>query len=393
MDAVTKEKLKLALRFKKENKNDEAEAIYREYWETSSEDFSEFDKTTFSWILYNKYIKNNEDIDEILEAAELITELKKQEDQSKESKYPCPYTLSVLKTLENLNKNNDFEDVLMWADMLNPNYLSTKASDYNGRKYPSPKEKYYSQLTKALLKLDEIDRCYELSKEALELEELTADIWFKWRLAKCANELGEYDEAIGYLKEIITRKPDWYIKAEIANSYYFNGDFDNALSYAIDAVLTPAPSESKVNVYSLIADLIEDEYPEEALKNRYLEYSIRLNKEWNIEDKLTEEIEQAGLDSENTEYWKIEKELKPFWNSLKYAGQELKYGIINKIFPHGKSGFIEGEDGKSYYFIKNDFKGKDEDFKEFTSVSFFTEDRLDKKKGVMKPNAVNINTI
>lgn len=393
MDAVTKEKLKLALRFKKENKNDEAEAIYREYWETSSEDFSEFDKTTFSWILYNKYIKNNEDIDEILEAAELITELKKQEDQSKESKYPCPYTLSVLKTLENLNKNNDFEDVLMWADMLNPNYLSTKASDYNGRKYPSPKEKYYSQLTKALLKLDEIDRCYELSKEALELEELTDDIWFKWRLAKCANELGEYDEAIGYLKEIITRKPDWYIKAEIANSYYFNGDLDNALSYAIDAVLTPAPSESKVNVYSLIADLIEDEYPEEALKNRYLEYSIRLNKEWNIEDKLTEEIEQAGLDSENTEYWKIEKELKPFWNSLKYAGQELKYGIINKIFPHGKSGFIEGEDGKSYYFIKNDFKGKDEDFKEFTSVSFFTEDRLDKKKGVMKPNAVNINTI
>lgn len=393
MDAVTKEKLKLALRFKKENKNDEAEAIYREYWETSSEDFSEFDKTTFSWILYNKYIKNNEDIDEILETAELITELKKQEDQSKESKYPCPYTLSVLKTLENLNKNNDFEDVLMWADMLNPNYLSTKASDFNGRKYPSPKEKYYSQLTKALLKLDEIDRCYELSKEALELEELTDDIWFKWRLAKCANELGEYDEAIGYLKEIITRKPDWYIKAEIANSYYFNGDFDNALSYAIDAVLTPAPSESKVNVYSLIADLIEDEYPEEALKNRYLEYSIRLNKEWNIEDNLTEEIEQTGLDSENTEYWKIEKELKPFWNSLKYAGQELKYGIINKIFPHGKSGFIEGEDGKSYYFIKNDFNGKDEDFKEFTSVSFFTEDRLDKKKGVMKPNAVNINTI
>ena len=393
MDAVTKEKLKLALRFKKENKIDEAEAIYREYWQTSSEDFSEFDKTTFSWILYNKYIKDNEDVDEILENAELITEVKKQQDQSEEIKYPCPYTLSVLKVLENLNKTNDFEEVLMWAELLNPDYLSTKASDFNGRKYPSPKEKYYSQVTKALLKLDEIDRCYELSKEALELEELTDDIWFKWRLGKCANELGEYDEAIGYLKDVMARKPDWYIKNEIANSYYFNGDFDNALSYAIDAALTPSPSESKVNVYSLIADLVEEEYPEEALQNRYLEYSIRLNKGWGIEDRLTEQIEEAGFDTENTEYWKIEKELKPFWNSLRYKDQELNYGIISRILPNGKVGFIEGENGESYFFTKHDFKGRNEDFKEYTSVSFYIEERLDKKKGVMKPNAVNINTM
>ena len=393
MDAVTKEKLKLAQRFKKENKNDEAEEIYREYWETSPEAFSEFDKTTFSWILYNKYIKDNDDADEMLENAELITQVKKQQDQTSDSKYPCPYTLTVLKVLENLNKTNDFEEALMWAELINPDYLSAKASDFNGRKYPSNKEKYYSQVTKALLKLDDIDRCYELSKEALELDELTDDVWFKWRLAKCANELGEYDEAIGYLKEIMAKKPDWYIKAEIANSYYFSGDFENSLSYAIDAALTPAPSESKVNVYSLIADLVEDEYPEEALQNRYLEYCIRLNKEWKIDDRLAEQIEKAGLDSENTQYWKIEKDLKPFWNSLRYKGQELKYGIISRILPNGKVGFIKGEDEESYFFAKHDFNGRNEDFKEYTSVSFYTEERLDKKKGVMKPNAVNINTI
>ena len=131
MDAVTKEKLKLAQRFKKENKTDEAEDIYREYWQISPEGFSEFDKTTFSWILYNKYIKNNEDLDEILENAELICEVKKQQDQSKDSKYPCPYTLSVLKVLENLNKNNDFEEVIVWAEKINPDYLSTKASEFN----------------------------------------------------------------------------------------------------------------------------------------------------------------------------------------------------------------------------------------------------------------------
>lgn len=319
--------------------------------------------------------------------------MKKQEDQSENSKYPCPYTLAVLKVLENLNKNNDFEEVVMWAEMINPDYLSGKASDFNGRKYPSNKEKYYSQLTKALLKLDEIDRCYELSKEALELDELTEDIWFKWRLAKCANELGEYDEAIEYLKEIITKKPDWYMKAEIANSYYFNGDFENALSYAIDAVLTPAPSESKVNVYSLIADLVEDEYPEEALQNRYLEYSIRLNKEWSIDDRLRERIEESGLDSENKEYWKIEKELKSFWNSLRYKDQQPQYGIISNILPHGKAGFILSEDGKSYYFRKHEFKGDMSEFCEMTSVSFYLEEGYDKAKDEVKMNAVNVNTI
>ena len=41
--------------------------------------------------------------------------------------------------------------------------------------------------------------------------------------------------------------------------------------------------------------------------SNYLEYSIRLNKEWSIEDRLTEEIEEAGLDTANTEYWKIKK--------------------------------------------------------------------------------------
>lgn len=393
MDAVTKEKLKLAQRFRKENRNDEAEDIFREFWQTSPKDFSEFNKTTFSWILYNKYIKNNENIDEIVENGELITKLKKQEDQTKNSKYPCPYTLAVLKVLEALNKNNDFEEVMMWAETLNPDYLSSKAIDFNGRKYPSNKEKYYSQLTKALLKLDDVDACYELSKEALQLDELTDDIWFKWRLAKCANEIGEYDEAIEYLKEIITKKQDWYIKAEIANSYYFKGDFENSLSYAIDAALTTAPSESKVNVYSLIADLIEDEYPEEAMQNRYLEYSIRLKKQWKIDDRLTEKIENAGLDTENKEYLKIENNLKNFWNDLKYKNQEIHYGIISKILPHGKAGFIQSEEGNSYFFKKYEFKGNMNQFREMTSVSFYLKEGYDKSKNEVKMNAVNINTI
>ena len=127
--------------------------------------------------------------------------------------------------------------------------------------------------------------------------------------------------------------------------------------------------------------------------SNYLEYSIRLNKEWSIEDRLTEEIEEAGLDTANTEYWKIKKDHKNFWNILKYKDQELTTGIISNILLNGKVGFIDGDDGNSYFFRKFDFRGNNSEFKEYTSVSFYIENRLDKSKGEIKPNAVNINTI
>ena len=124
-----------------------------------------------------------------------------------------------------------------------------------------------------------------------------------------------------------------------------------------------------------------------------MEYSIRHNKEWSIEDRLQEQIENAGLDTENTQYWKIEKKLKPFWNDLKYKGQQPQYGIISKILPHGKAGFIQAEDGNSYYFNKFQFKGSDDEFHEMTSVSFYLEEGYDRAKDEVKMNAVNINTI
>ena len=59
----------------------------------------------------------------MLDAADLITEVKQQENQTQNSEYPCPYTLAVLKVLESLNKNNDFEEVIMWSEKINPDYL------------------------------------------------------------------------------------------------------------------------------------------------------------------------------------------------------------------------------------------------------------------------------
>ena len=88
----------------------------------------------------------------------------------------------------------------------------------------------------------------------------------------------------------------------MADNYYFKGENEKSLEYAIKAALSPGQAESKVNLYSLLGELLEDDYPEESIKHYYLEYSVRLNKEWGIDERLEEKIEEAGLDTENAEY-------------------------------------------------------------------------------------------
>ena len=144
---------------------------------------------------------------------------------------------------------------------------------------------------------------------------------------------------------------------------------------------------------SLLEDLLEEDDPEIALKHAYLIYSIRLHNEWNIDENLEEQIANAGLDTENTEYWKIEKELKSYWKDLKFKNQQPNYGIISRIFPHGKTGFIQGDDGESYFFNRFEFKGDKNKYREGIKVTFYTEMGYDKKKDEFKPNAVNIYDI
>ena len=381
-------------------KYEESKDLYQTLYHEDPEAFTIWDRRFYSWALYQMYVKNPEDETDLFEAVDTITELLSQEDHSKKDGV-CAYTLSMMKLLDYLYKSEDYENIIIWADRLNPDYLSSKTSTFTtneGRevRMASNKERYYNWLSKSLQETEDFDECLNISRKALdELDSFTnnADIWFKWRAAKSCRELGEYDEAIEYLKDIYKYKQDWFIQWEIAENYFFKGDYDESLDYAVSAALNHGDSDKKIKLYSLLEMLLEDEYPDEAIQHAYLIYSIRLHNEWGIDERLEGKIADAGLDSENTEYWKIERNLKKFWNDLKYSNEEIQYGIISKILPHGKAGFIQCEDGNSYYFRKSEFKGNYDDFHEMTSVSFYITEGFDRSKNQVKKNAVNINTI
>ncbi|MBE6499943.1 MAG: hypothetical protein E7Z80_05295 [Methanobrevibacter thaueri] len=391
MDIETKEKLKSAQKLKKEKKYQESKEIYDEYYEKNPNSLSNWDKKTYAWDIYYLHMQNPESKEELFENLELLCDITTQEDKSKNDKYPCPYTLSILKGLDYLNREGQFNDMLFLTDKINPEYLSEKPSKFHGQTYASNKEKYYNHLTKALLKTDYVNEALEASKEALNINPLLDDTWFKWRIAKSYKELGEYDKSLECLENLSKQKNDWFIYAEIGDNYYYKNNNEKALEYSIKAVLAPGQVESKVNLYSLLGELLKDTYPEESMKHYYLEYSVRLANEWNIDDELTEKIEDNDFDINNKDYMKIERELKKFWNDLKFKNQDPQYGIISKILPNGKAGFIQCEDGNSYYFRKFEFKGLKEEFDEMVSVKFYLEQGYDKSKDEYKLNAVNVH--
>ena len=381
-------------------KYEDAKDIYESIYIEHPEAFTIWDKRFYSWALYQIHVKKPEDKTELLEAVDLITQLVPQEDLS-EKDGVCAYTMSMMKLLDYLYKNKDYENIIIWSEKLNPDYLSKKTSTFttdDGRevKLASNKEKYYNWLSKSYQEVEDYDECLRVSKKALEeLDQFTnnSDIWFKWRIARSCRELGEYDEAIEYLNDIYRFKKDWFVQWEIAENYFFMGEEEKSLEYAASAALSRGDSDKKIKLYSLLEDLLEDDDPEIALKHSYLIYSIRLHNEWNIDEGLEEEIANAGLDTENTEYWKIERELKSYWKDLKFKNQQPTFGVISRIFPHGKTGFVKDESGHSYFFNGFEFKGDPNKYREGVKVSFYIEEGYDKKKDEFKPNAVNIYDI
>ena len=84
------------------------------------------------------------------------------------------------------------------------------------------------------------------------------------------------------------------------------------------------------------------------------------------------------------------KELKPLWWEWCNIGRVFASGRIEKILPNGSSGFIRGEDGRSFYFSFKDARCRRDKLQPEAEVRFALEERLDRKKNQWKENAVEI---
>lgn len=369
----------------KDKKYEESLTIYEKNYSENPEEFNEWDRIFYSWALYQSYVKDSEDEDKLYEAAELVTELVKQDDLNK--KPVCPYTFTVFKVLDLLYSENDYFNLINWLDKINPELLDEKRFKSNERVYRSKKEKYYDYASKAYLECEEFEKCIEISKEALSnLNKFTnnSDVWYRWRIAKSYKELLENNEALKYLDEVVKVKKDWFVYKEIAENYYILEDDEKAQEYLGDAILTNDPLTIKVNLFYLAYKILKDSNPDLALRHAELFYAIKLEND----SQMPEDIEELLIDEVTINKNDLEREIKEYWLEYKFKNQELQYGTVTKIFEHGKSGFITSDNDESLYFNVSDYKG--DGLHEGGYVSFYTEKSFDKSKNRESIRAVNI---
>ena len=291
---------------------------YKKAYREDKESFTIELKEHFAMSIYESDIRGAGFLSDKLDSELIfITNLLDQKD-TRNGEYDI-YTESVMTVIQ---FNNDFDAILRWYKKLDPKILSPILLKNNSYSY---RDKYYSNVTRALLGKKEYKKCIALCNEALSnIDEIMNDDenWFVIRLARSHAALGNYELAIKYFKEAIKHKVNWHNKHRFAECYYAYGDLDMALKTAIDAVLTEPKVKpyQKKNLYKFMKVLFDEKgLVKESDDISQLIYSIRFNSTSTVIDEDDEDyldfLEQLEDDS-HIDVEKIEKELKKDWKRV-----------------------------------------------------------------------------
>lgn len=231
----------------------------------------------------------------------------------------------------------------------------------------SDKENWFAFKTKALFETGQYQECFEISKKGLETFEkfhYSNEIWFARRIALSKKHLGNSEEALNELLQILKRKKDWFIQTEIAEIYKESGDFDNAFKYSIDAINNFGDIEYKVGLIVLIANILENKQEKELASKHYmLSKLLRQQEAWNVPQSLEYSIQSLGFPQISLEQLpNLKRDLQNYWNTFKpkrnqrfdnnqTTNQNLKGEIVRILNDNekGKDGFISNG-SKQYYF-------------------------------------------
>ena len=378
---------------------DEALSVCREVYRMKK-DFN-CGRELYAWCIYDLEIKKDSaEIREetFIKGAEAIISLCGFDPYSPYS----PYVGTVFKVLDYFKSKAIYqsEEIMKWTDRVESEKLPFECysrTDKSGKvlRISSYKEKWYLFRTEALFKLEQYKTCLDLCEEALiEIpgQHFLNSIWFKRRKALCKWHLQDREEALSELKDVLNQKKEWFIQHEIAGFYFEKGQIDDALSYALDSALNYGETEFKWELFYLLGLILKSKGNMDiAKKHILLSAKVREEKGWKIPEKLSRLIEEFNIDTSSVPSSKeLLTELKSHWTSLKFSDKPKLTGVIKKILPNGKAGFIQGDKGKSYYFKLKSYKGHRDDLEEGVPVKFYSEKGFDHKKGKESEEAVRI---
>ncbi|MBE9478878.1 MAG: hypothetical protein IMY80_02850 [Chloroflexi bacterium] len=373
--------------------------VCREVYKMQS-DFERI-RNLYGWCIYDTEIKGRDDAAieqneaQFLRAANAIVKLVEPGTYS-------PYAWTVLRVAKYYKSRAAYPaaKILEWTGKLSPAHLSTGVGHGTGSRgkpveFASDREKWYGHRSKALFESGRYQECLELGAQALDdvpKFHSNNDIWIRWRMALSKGRLGDHQNAIYDLKDILRSKHDWFIQRDVAQLLYENNQSDQALEYAIDAALNAGDLEYKWGLFLLMGLILQSlSKPDEARKHVLLAANLRMEHEWKFPQELQTAIRELGVDvTVDTSAADLHKELKRYWESLKLANLPQVRGEIKNLVGNGKSGFIRGDDGEDYYFRIRSFQGPRKRVTPGLRVSFYVEKNPDPSK---RDAAVHIEEI
>ncbi|WP_458453101.1 hypothetical protein [Methanobrevibacter sp.] len=272
-----KESISLQDHYKKEfqnaknaYKNRDYKKAYEIYTRLYSEvPFDNSNKYSYAWTIYQARIKDYTSKEELLSDADRVCELTRQNNLNHTKL--CVYTMSVIKVLKLLYYENDYESLPYWLDKLKPELLDQTRHTRDDRIYPSNMEQYYIYASVTYFKLKEYEKCIEVSREALgRLNRFTDNSaeFFQWRIAKSYRQLGDCEQSLKFLK--ILQLNEWYVYHEMAEAHYCLKDYESSLKCAVKAARLDGPMDMKYNLYRLLEELLQKDYPDVAEKHEML---------------------------------------------------------------------------------------------------------------------------
>jgi len=402
---------------RKDNKYDQALAVYRQLWEQPAtrnewdgwgyahclrklgrprealtiarqvyQAYPEFEpnRNEYGWSLYDLVIKQDqaaiaENPAEFFQAADEILTVAGRDQFS-------PRARTLFKVIDYLEKRAAYpaQQILEWTARATPDELSEAPGRGNNpttgqpMEFASDREKWYAARTRALLEVGQHAECIALCQEALQrFGKLhhDNDVWFRWRMAQSKAALGDRATAITEIQSLLKRKQDFFLYWRIAQYQFELGQVEEALKNAVAGALAPGELEYKWELFWLMGQILQARGETElAARHVELALALRLEHQWKIPAELSQSASQLNISTSSCQpAAQVKARLLPYWRQVRFGDMKTMTGKITRLLPTGQAGFIRGADGRDYYFRTAAFKGNKRLLTEGQAVSFYVQ--------------------
>lgn len=347
----------------------------------------------YAWCIYDLNIKHRiKDENLFFKAANAIIELTKPNDVV--YKITVFAVLKFLKTdEEGVSQSSSPKKVLEWIEKLDPQFLSCDQRPLpNSHPYPSEYERYASIKSKALLSLnraEEVLFCCKDAKDVLK-NNMVHLHWFIWREGKAQVLLKQYQDAIQSFSEVLKIKKDWFVHYALAEAFFLSENIEKALYHSAQAALGHAHIEFKWKIYVLLAQIFFSKGDKKiACLHIQLAYSVRSGAGWSQSKDIEQLLERLDYSpkEEGVCAKEVEGKLQSIWQNIRPPTDHTGYIVL--LHQNGKSGNIEGSNGKKYFFGIQ----KHQDLREGDQVNFNVIDSVNRKTGESEKHAVDVFNI